>query len=110
MTEADDKGIGAQASELLSLIVAYAKQETVEPIKGLGRYMLWGVIGATLLTAGGVMATITALRVIQTEAGRHLSGELTWVPYLGAALVPLAGMAWAGLRLVKGDKATGGGR
>lgn len=104
----DDKGLGTHANELLSLVVAYAKQETLVPIKSLGRYIALGLVGAVLLTAGGVLATVTVLRVVQTEAGRHLAGELTWVPYLGAAIVPAVGLAWAVLRIVKGDKAVGG--
>jgi cytochrome c biogenesis protein CcdA len=106
----DDKGLGTHANELLSLVVAYAKQETLVPLKSLGRYIAWGVMGAVLLTTGGVLLTLAAVRAVQAETGRHLSGHLTWVPYAGGALVALMGVIWALLRITKGDKAVGGQR
>ena len=38
--------------ELKDLVVAYAKQETIDPIKGLGRFVGFGVGGAVLLGTG----------------------------------------------------------
>jgi hypothetical protein len=102
-----DKGFGTHTSELVGLIVAYAKQETVVPLKSLGRYVAWGVAGALLLTAGMVLAAVAALRAIQSETGRHLAGNLTWVPYTGAALLALAGLVWAVARISRGDRAVG---
>lgn len=106
----DDKGLGTHLTELRALVVAYAKQETVDPLKSLGRYILWGVIGAVLFAAGGALLTITAVRVVQAETGSHLHGKYSWVPYLGGMVVAGAGALWAGLRIVRGDKAVGGGR
>lgn len=107
MTSADDKGLGVHFSELLALVVAYAKQETLVPLKSLGRYVAWGVAGALLFAVGGGMLTLTAVRAVQAEAGPHLAGNLTWVPYMGGALVALIGLAWAVLHIVRGDKAVG---
>lgn len=101
----DDKGVGEHLNELLGLVVAYAKQETVVPIKNLGRYVAWGVAGAVFFAIGGAMLTITAVRVVQTETGGHLHGDLTWVPYLGGVLVAAVGAAWAAVRIIKGDRA-----
>jgi hypothetical protein len=101
----DDKGLGTHFNELLGLVVAYAKQETLVPIKSLGRYIAWGVAGAILFATGGAMLTLTAVRVVQSETGNHLRGDLTWVPYLGGALVAGAGALWAALRIVRGDRA-----
>ncbi len=108
--KSDDKGMGTHFNELLTLVVAYAKQETLAPIKNLGRYVAWGVAGAILLAAGGAMLTLTAVRVIQTETGNHLRGNLTWVPYLGGLVVAGAGCTWATMRIVRGDRALKGGR
>jgi hypothetical protein len=89
----------AGVSELVELVVAYAKQETVEPVrrqvKALGR----GVAGGALLALGTVLLAVGFLRALQVElggAGRpainpygtvgHLSGDLSWVPYVGAAV------------------------
>jgi hypothetical protein len=101
----DDKGLGTHFNELLGLVVAYAKQETVAPIKNLGRYIAWGVAGAVLLATGGAMLTLTAVRVVQSETGNHLRGNLTWVPYLGGAVLAGAAALWAATRIVRGDRA-----
>ena len=101
----DDKGLGTHLNELLGLVVAYAKQETIDPLKSLGRYVAWGVAGAFLFATGGAMLTLTAVRVVQAETGPHLRGNLTWVPYLGGVVVAGAGAVWATMRIVKGDRA-----
>ncbi len=108
--KSDDKGMGTHFNELLTLVVAYAKQETLAPIRNLGRYIAWGVAGAILMAAGGAMLTLTAVRVIQTETGSHLKGDLTWVPYLGGVIVAGAGGVWATMRIVRGDRALKDGR
>jgi hypothetical protein len=100
----DDKGIGTHLNELLGLVIAYAKQETVVPIKSLGRFVAWGAAGAVLLAAGGTMLILTAVRVVQSETGSHLHGNLSWVPYTGGLIVAAGGVAWAGLRIVRGER------
>ncbi len=101
---ADDKGVGVHLNELLALVVAYAKQETVVPIKNLGRFVAWGVAGAVLIATGGALLTLTALRAVQAETGGHLRGNLTWVPYMGGALVAAIGAGWAVTRIAKGAR------
>jgi cytochrome c biogenesis protein CcdA len=101
----DDKGLGTHLNELLGLVIAYAKQETVVPIKNLGRYVAWGVAGAILLAAGGALATLTGIRVVQAETGPHLHGDWSWVPYGAGLLVALVGVAWAALHIARGDRA-----
>src|SRR5579875_220943 len=93
VTRPSGKGLGTDVNELAGLVIAYAKQETVEPLKGLLRFVAWGTAGALLL--------LTAVRVVQTETGRHLHGDLTWVPYFAGVLVAAAGVAWAASRIVR---------
>jgi cytochrome c biogenesis protein CcdA len=100
----NDDGLGTHFNDLFSLVVAYAKQETVEPIQNLGRYIAWGVAGAILLAAGVALLTLTVVRIIQSETGTHLHGNLTWVPYLGGVLVALLGLLWALYRVLRGDR------
>ncbi|MBV9661324.1 MAG: hypothetical protein JO337_09220 [Acidimicrobiales bacterium] len=99
-----DKGLGRDFNELVSLVVAYAKQETIVPIKGLVRFVVAGVAGALLIAFGGAVLTLTAVRVVQTETGNHLRGNLSWVPYAGGMLVAGAGAAWAALRIGRRPK------
>jgi hypothetical protein len=67
--------------ELQELVVAYAKQETLEPLKGLGKYAGWRIAAAVLLGLGFAFVEIGLLRVLQEETGTALTGNWSWVPY-----------------------------
>ena len=91
----NNKSIPDTLSELKDLTVSYAKQETVDPLKGVGRYLAYGVAGSLLLGLGVVLLMLAGLRALQTETGSTFTGNLSWVPYLivlvgGAALIALA--------------------
>src|SRR5262245_680082 len=97
----DAKRIPQVATELWELSVAYAKQETVDPLKGLGRFLGYGIGGAALLALGSILLLVSALRALQTETGSTFTGNLSWVPYL---LVSAAAALFVGLliwRVVK---------
>lgn len=84
------------------MVVAYAKQETLDPLRSLVRFAAWGTAGALLLAVGGVVATLAILRLLQGEVGAHLGGDLSWVPYSVAAVVAAAGAVAAASRISKG--------
>jgi uncharacterized membrane protein len=96
------KSFGTLLSELVALVVAYVKQETIIPIKALGRFVVRGVAGAVLLGIGGAMLTLAAVRAVQSETGSHLRGNLSWVPYMGGVLIAGIGAGWAVSRIAKG--------
>ena len=98
----DDKGVAVLGNELLGLVIAYAKQETVDPLKSLARFVAWGVAGAILIATGGVLLVLTAVRAAQAETGNHLHGNYTWVPYAGGLIVAVVGAVWAVTRIFKG--------
>lgn len=95
------KSIPQVASELWELSTAYAKQETIDPLKGLGRFLTFGVGGAVLLAIGSALLLLAGLRALQTETGTTLTGSLTFVPYfiVGAVGLVLSGLVV--LRIVK---------
>jgi len=95
------KSIPQVASELWELSIAYAKQETIDPLKGLARFLKNGVSGAVLLGLGCGLMLLGLLRFLQTETDAALTGNLSWVPYLVVALVATAMMAFAVWRIVK---------
>jgi hypothetical protein len=96
------KSIGTLINELAGLVITYVKQETVVPIKALGRFVAFGVAGALLLAIGGGLLTLAAVRAVQAETGNHLRGNLTWVPYVGGFLLAGIGAGWAVTRIGKG--------
>jgi NO-binding membrane sensor protein with MHYT domain len=75
------------------LIVAYCKQETVVPLKQLGRYVAYGIIGAFLLGLGVVFLGIAGLRALQTETDTAFTGNWSWAPYTIVVAVLLLGAA-----------------
>ena len=77
--------------ELRELLIAYFRQEAVDPIKSLGRYILFGVTGALLLGLGVVLLGVGALRVLQVETGSTFTGDWSWAPYGIVFVALLAG-------------------
>jgi hypothetical protein len=96
-----DKSLRTLIRELIYLVITYVRQETIDPIKLLGVYVALGVAGALLIGIGGIMATLTVIRLLQAEANVHLSGSLTWVPYVGGILVAGLGVGWAITRIAR---------
>ena len=91
----DDKGVAEIATDLWQLVRDYAKQETVDPLKSIGRFVAWGLGGALLLAIGFVFISLGVLRGLQTQTGDHLTGSYTWVPYLVTLIVDVAVVAYA---------------
>jgi sugar phosphate permease len=98
------RSFGSLLDEFVSLVVAYAKQETLDPIKSLGRFIAFGIVGALLLALGGGLLALAAIRAIQAETADHLNGSLTWVSYFGGVVVAGVGAGWAVYRITKGAK------
>jgi hypothetical protein len=83
--------------ELRALVVAYTQQETVEPLKGLGRYAGYGLGGALFSGLGAVFIAIGLLRLIEDEGGVHFTGNWSWVPYAAVMVLSViaAALAWS---------------
>jgi len=82
--------------ELKDLVVTYAKQETLEPLKGLKKFIGFGLGGALLLGTGVFFLAMGALRALQTQTGTTFTGNWSWAPYLivVVSLALLAALVW----------------
>jgi hypothetical protein len=82
--------------ELKDLVIAYLRQETVVPLKQLGRYLAFGIAGSLLMGVGVILMSLGLLRLLQTQTGDTFTGDWSWVPYLivFAALVIGAALVW----------------
>jgi len=89
----------SQFTDVKDLLVAYAKQETVDPLKGLGRFVGYGAAAMFLIGIGAIELTIALLRLLQSETGSPLTGNWSWVPYLVTLLVASA-VTYASLKAV----------
>jgi hypothetical protein len=149
-------GAGARdgASDLLQLVIAYAKQETLDPVLRQLKKLGWGVAGGACMALGTAFLALGFVRALQTEfgtarlpdlvsfralnfssaptvvysspksgrviaiassrlpgaaglgssfgTGAHLSGDWSWVPYMGGVLFCLLVAGFCVLRIVKG--------
>jgi hypothetical protein len=104
------RGIGAirsTGSESLQLVIDYVKQETLDPLKGLGRYMLFGVAGSVAFAIGLVILAVAFLRLLQGETGTTFAGNLSWVPYLICTVAVLLVAAVAVRAVTRGQRRPG---
>lgn len=91
-----EKSVAELLSELWELVKAYVRQETLDPIKGVGRFVAFGSAGAALLGTGVVLLAVGGLRALQSETDATFTGNLTWAPY---AIVFLGLLVGGGLSL-----------
>ena len=75
------RSIGETISDLVELLKAYARQETVGPLKKLGRYLGFGVAGSVMLVTGLILLILGGLRAMQTQTGSTFTGNWSWAPY-----------------------------
>jgi hypothetical protein len=102
-----DKRFGARSArnsslsvvELFQLVRDYVRQETLDPLRGVGRWLAWGLVGSVALLFGAVVGLLGLLRLLQAEIFTQPNG-FTWGPYMivvGFALV----MIWLSLTRIQ---------
>jgi len=95
-----------QVSELRDLVVGYAKQETIDPLRALKRYLALGVGGAVLVGVGAIYLILGLLRGLQsldwfnsrTQTDGWHGAWLIYVITLVAAIALLAIVGFFALR------------
>lgn len=96
----EDKGLPALVTELWHLVVAYVKQETIEPVKALTPFLKWGLLGTVSLMIGLPTLFLALLRALQAETS--LTGQWSWVPYVIVMVVLAAVAGLLARRISKG--------
>lgn len=76
------RGESGEIGEVIDLVKTYVRQETVGPLKGLGRKVGVGVAGALLIGLGLFFLAVGLLRLIQDKLPRLARGSWSWSPYL----------------------------
>jgi hypothetical protein len=96
-----EKAEDASVGEVIEFVKAYAKQETLGPLKGAGRWLGFGAAGALALGVGLVLVLIGVLRLVQTEWDRSATGSLSWLAYLITLVVTVLLLVVTALRIKK---------
>ncbi len=87
-------------NELVELVKGYALQETVEPLKPVGTFIMWGAAGALLMGTGIFLLCLALLRFLQTLD--VFDGNFTVFPYLIISVVVFALCGLFGTQITKG--------
>ncbi|HEV8064184.1 MAG TPA: hypothetical protein VGP46_05100 [Acidimicrobiales bacterium] len=96
-----------EIGEFVDLTKRYVLQETLGPLKSIGRTLAFGSAGAIMFGFASVLALVGVLRVLETETGTRFAGNLTWLPYLITIGAGLLILLLAALILLRSPKTAG---
>lgn len=82
-----------QVNDLVESISAYARQETIEPLKGAARWVAFGTLAALMLGLSMVFGALAVLRLSQDVLGETLGSGGSFLHYLISSLF-LAFLVW----------------
>lgn len=95
------KQADASLGDVVDFVKEYAKQETVGPLKGAGRWLAFGAAAALAMGLGLMLMLLGMLRLVQTEVDRLARGSLSWAAYGVTLVITLALLAVTLLRVKK---------
>ena len=99
---APSKSSGNSVGDVIDLVKGYARQETIGPLKHVGRWIGFGVAGALLLGFGGSLVALGLLRLLQGTRGDPIFGpNLSFLPYLITLAAAGLGAGLAAFRVRK---------
>ena len=70
-----------QVVDVIDTVKAYARQETIEPLKGAARWVAVGSLGALSLGLALIYVSMAVLRLSQDLGGTVLDGSWSFVHY-----------------------------
>ncbi len=91
----------ASLGDVIEFVKTYAKQETLDPLKGAGRWLGFGAAAAFAMGLGLMIMLLGVLRLVQTELDRLATGSLSWAAYALTLVVTVALLAITLLRVKK---------
>lgn len=91
----------ASLGEVIEFVKTYAKQETIGPLKGAGRWLGYGAAAAFTMGLGLMIVLLGVLRLLQTEAERLATGSLSWAAYAITLVVTIVLLVLTLMRVKK---------
>jgi len=92
-----------QLTTTVELVKTYARQETIGHLKGIGRWVGYGLAGAVCMSLGIVLLVVGLLRLLQDVGDDVFYGFWSIVPYLIVLIVCAAAVALALSRIQATD-------
>lgn len=96
-----------QVTDIVDSVKAYARQETLEPLKGAARWVAVGTVAAVSLGLAMVFLSLAVLRLSQDLGGTALDGGWSFVHYLITLVVVSALVALSFSRISQRSLAKG---
>ena len=87
--------------EIRDIAVRYIKDETLQPVKDMGRFAAFGALGSLFVGFGTVLILLGVLRFLQ-EQFPVLDGSLSWIPYLTVVVLAAAVIGLTVWRIASG--------
>lgn len=87
--------------EIRTLAMRYVKEETVQPLKDMGRFAAYGALGSIFVGFGVMLLLLGVLRFLQ-EQFSVFHGNLSWIPYFIVAVLAMAAMGLTMWRIMSG--------
>ena len=72
--------------DVLDLVVSYAKQETIEPLRGAMRWILWGLASMAFICTGLVFLVLGVVSLSQDVLGESFQHSWSFVSYFVGVL------------------------
>ena len=91
----------ASLGEVIDFVKNYAKQETLDPLKGAGRWLAFGAAAAFTMGLGLLIVLLGLLRMFQTELETLAEWQWSWAAYGITLVVTVALLAITLLRVKK---------
>ncbi len=92
------------AQEIQEMVVSYAKQETIDPLKTLGRYLAFGLAGSLAMFLGSLFLGLGVLRLMQSFEVFSGSSLASLLPYTITIAALVLIMALMGMSLSRAKK------
>ncbi len=95
-------------SDVVDSVKQYARQETVEPLRGAVRWLAFGIAGALAIGLGLVLVVVGVLRLSQDLLAQQLDGAWSFVHYVITAGFSVVLVVLALTRVQKKSLSRGG--
>ena len=90
------------SGDVAALATRYVRQEILDPLRTVGRFLAFGVVGAALIGVGVILLGVGGLRLLQRWS--VLEGSWSWAPYLVVAMFLAGFTVLAGSRIVRSSQ------